>query len=904
MLNIFFTLIIYPLIQIIEFVFIFIEKIFKETGLSIIGVSAAVSVLCLPLYAVAERWQQVERDTQKKLKPKIDKIKSVFKGDEQYMLLSTYYRQNRYHPVYAMRSTFGLLIQIPFFIAAYSYLSQLEVLKNESFFFISDLGSPDGLLSIWSLKINVLPVTMTVINIIAGAVYLRGFALKDKVQLYGMAAIFFVLLYNSPSGLVLYWTLNNVFSLIKNCLQKTKYSKKILYYAVFILVAGFDIYIFFFHGGLFIKRLLVAVLCTIFLIIMALGKYTKRIYKYTIATIDFRTTVLWQTRTFIAAVATLFLLTGLVIPGSLIASSVEEFAFIEPYRSPFPFIGTTLLQGAGFFLFWCPVIYFFFSKKIKTALAAFFALLSIAALINTFAFPGDYGFLTPTLKFSNTSAFNAERVIALVNVIVLMGGMAICAVLLLSKRTRIFHSIQAIIIISLLALGIGNLVQINTKFSEFAAMKAEYPQNSTPNPVYRLSKNGKNVIVIMLDRAISGYVPYILDERPDLRASFSGFTWYPNCVSLGGYTLVGAPALFGGYEYSPEEMQRRNTELLVKKYNEALLVLPKLFSENGFSITITDPPRANFKAEPDLSIYGAYPKVHAENLYGRFSAYWLRNHPDIQILSLSALLKNNLIRFAFFRVAPVFSRELLYDQGEWLVTTSFIIGNSEITRFALDNYSLLDVLPEITFVDDSETNTYTTLVNDLTHEPAFFQPPDYMPSNSITNKGPGPFAGEDHYHVNMAALLLLGKWFDYLKQTYVYDNTRIIIVSDHGWHINTALNDFILPNGTRFLGFNPILLVKDFHDTAQSEPSEFKTDYTFMSHADVPYLASKDITSAVNPFTGNSLFFDKSDGITISTAHTWEAPDPTKYTWNIHQDEWLHVHDNIFDPSNWEKVEK
>ena len=102
--DVLYTIIIYPIVQIIEFVFVFVEKVFKVTGLSIISVSAAVSVLCLPLYAVAEKWQQVERDTQKRLKPKVDKIKNVFRDDEQYMILSTYYRQNHYHPVYAMRT--------------------------------------------------------------------------------------------------------------------------------------------------------------------------------------------------------------------------------------------------------------------------------------------------------------------------------------------------------------------------------------------------------------------------------------------------------------------------------------------------------------------------------------------------------------------------------------------------------------------------------------------------------------------------------------------------------------------------------------------------------------------------------------------------------------------------------
>ncbi|WP_162505032.1 hypothetical protein, partial [Treponema endosymbiont of Eucomonympha sp.] len=87
MLNALYTVVIYPLTQIIEFVFVFSQKVFKETGWSVAAVSAAISVLCLPLYAVAERWQQTERGAQKRLKPKVDKIRAVFAGDERYMIL-------------------------------------------------------------------------------------------------------------------------------------------------------------------------------------------------------------------------------------------------------------------------------------------------------------------------------------------------------------------------------------------------------------------------------------------------------------------------------------------------------------------------------------------------------------------------------------------------------------------------------------------------------------------------------------------------------------------------------------------------------------------------------------------------------------------------------------------------
>src|SRR5574344_45732 len=194
-----YTILIYPLYLIIEFFYMVFYHIFENPGICLICVSLFVSTICLPLYAVAEHWQQVERDTEKKLDGGVKRIKSVFKGDEQYMILSTYYRENHYQPIYALRSSIGLLIQIPFFIAAYLFLSHLELLSNTSFLFIKDLAHPDSLFKIGNFSVNILPILMTVINCIAGAIYTKGFKLKEKIQIYAMAIVFLILLYDSPS---------------------------------------------------------------------------------------------------------------------------------------------------------------------------------------------------------------------------------------------------------------------------------------------------------------------------------------------------------------------------------------------------------------------------------------------------------------------------------------------------------------------------------------------------------------------------------------------------------------------------------------------------------------------------------------------------------------------------------
>jgi len=171
MINFLYYIIIFPIEQIIEIVYTLIYKIFEIPGVSVIGVSFAVTFLSLPLYIIAEKWQETERQTINKLKPKTDKIKQVFRGDEQYMILSTYYRQNSYHPIYSLRNSFNMLIQIPFFIAAYGFLSNFSALRGASFLFIADLGKPDALFGIGGFSINALPVLMTAINCVSGAIY-------------------------------------------------------------------------------------------------------------------------------------------------------------------------------------------------------------------------------------------------------------------------------------------------------------------------------------------------------------------------------------------------------------------------------------------------------------------------------------------------------------------------------------------------------------------------------------------------------------------------------------------------------------------------------------------------------------------------------------------------------------
>jgi YidC/Oxa1 family membrane protein insertase len=871
-----------------------VYRIFNNKAFAILGVSAVVTACTMPLYFIAEKWQKIERELQAKLKTKVKKIKSVFKGDEQYMVLSAYYRQNHYHPIYSLRSSLGLFIQVPFFIAAYSYLSNLEFIRGVSFVFIRDLGAPDRLLSIGGFYLNLLPVVMTVINCISGAVYTKGFDIREKAQVYGMAVIFLVLLYNSPSGLVLYWTMNNIFSFLKNILSKTKHGPKIVY--GFLCLCAVFIDIRFIPLGFSPKRLFVAGFCSLIFFLPLFIKFFKFCAKKFSTFIQPEQSPLSGDKTFILSVFILFVLCGLVIPGSMIASSVQEFSFLDSYTTPLPFLYTIFVQTMGFFLFWPLCIYFLFPKKIKYALTLIISLLSVTALINTFIFPGDYGFLTTTFRFSNPDTFESKYKIIILSGLATIGLLCGFVYLLLTRRKFIFYSFQLIILTALVFLGVYNVFKINSDFKNFENQRQLSGTSAgdfgKPEPVYHFSRNGKNVIVIMLDAAISGYVPYIFNEKPELLKYFSGFTYYPNCVSLGTHTRIGAPVLFGGYEYEPRFIQK-DRSYAMEKHNETLLMMPRIFLNAGYRITVTDPSFANYSWKPDLSVFAPYPEIDARNILGNYTGMWLRSHPELKIVSVPELLQELLIRFSFLKISPPAIRIFIYDKGEWLKLQKDF--SNQLSLNTLDSYTTLDYSSLLTDISDGVDNTYTVIVNELTHDAAIFQYPDYVPKMDITDVTGDdmPFTREKKYHALMASFLLLGKWFEFLQEQGVYDNSRIVIASDHGAPVNSEYSgNILLPNNNRLSSYHALLMVKDF-----KSDGELSEDTAFMTHGDVPSITMKDlIDNPKNPFSNTPVTTDKENGVIITTASALQ--------YKIADDQWLFVHDNIFDPNNWEKAEK
>ncbi|MBQ7049179.1 MAG: hypothetical protein IJN87_01005, partial [Firmicutes bacterium] len=151
-----------------------------------------------------------------------------------------------------------------------------------------------------------------------------------------------------------------------------------------------------------------------------------------------------------------------------------------------------------------------------------------------------------------------------------------------------------------------------------------------------------------------------------------------------------------------------------------------------------------------------------------------------------------------------------------------------------------------------------------------------------------------HYHANMAALIQLGEWFDFLRENDVYDNTRIIVVSDHGRDLAVFDTDYKDPLYD-IEYYQSLLMVKDFNAKG------FTTSEDFMTNADVPTLTLEDLVeNPVNPYTGNDISSD------------YKTENSKQYVimseeWNISKNDgkqflksrWASVSGDVRDKANW-----
>ena len=889
--SILYQLLLSPLTLILEAVFAAAFYALGSCGAAIFPLSLVVNLLLLPFYNRADAIQAEEREREKKMESFVTHIKKTFKGDERYMMLQAFYKENNYKPIYALRSSIALILEVPFFIAAYNFLSNLPALRGTSFLFLKDLGQPDALFSISGFSINVLPIAMTLINVVSSEIYTKGLKFKDKITLHGMALIFLVLLYNSPSGLVLYWTLNNVFSLIKNIVNARSDKRRAT--GIAFSITGLLIIVF----GLFFKgpdrsKLIIFIVGALFQLPLLLRSSGSKKKADSNEKAD--------NKLFIYGALFLSIFLGALIPSFVISSSPSEFVLMTAVHSPVRYIIYALLTAAGAFVIWGSLFYYLAGTKNKKRATIAIWCFAIIGTVNFLVFGKSESILSSDLQFDTGLSHAAST--KYLNLLLTVAIIAV-TVFFFKKIQSVIRFLAPVVLIAATAISGYNIYKISSDMPEICRVL----ENTTQElPEIPLSRDGENVVVIMVDRAIASYIPYMFQERPELKEQFSGFTWYPNTLSFGMRTVIAAPALFGGYDYTPAAINARSDVSLRQKHDESLLTMPILFSEAGYDVTVFDPPFAGYSAIPDLSIYDQYPSIKAYNT--ELGLFRDSDESDSEIMST---WKRNFFCYSLMKASPMAFQSIIYTDGTYFApdnsrlsmmtlgddTAHYVISPAYMNLFR-DSYEALHALPSLTKVDESSDKHFFLLQNGTAHNVMPIQEPEYAPQyevdntefdkthtdrftyNGVTMNMEGKTKYKmTHYQCNMAAWLQLGNWLDYLKEIGVYDNTRIVIVSDHGWPLGN-FEDMLFLDGANgnaeynpedAMAYNPVLFVKDFGATG-----EFVIDETFMTNADTPYLAMNGlIDDPVNPFTGNPMFRpeEKDKKMYIMYTDKWELTD-------------------------------
>ena len=563
MLNTLYSIIIFPLYAFFELIFNFLVT---HSTLGIIGIiffiSLIVNILCAPLYVRADILQNEEDNLQKKMKWRVDSIKKNFKGDEKYLLLSAYYRENNYNPIMALRNYYSLLLQIPIFIAAFLFFSQLDILRFFPANTINfDVTKPDALIKIGSITINALPIIMTIFNCIAALIYSSKHKYANKAELWLIPILFLALLYNQPAILLIYWTFNNFLSMLKNiflCYFKDNINTKIY----FGLISICTIYFIFISS----TSLLVSISIILLLLVLILAK--SKILHFLNNIFDDNATPVFLLFSFCLAI-----FIGLYIPSCTLSGSPLDLPPVKPFNNTIPFLLNSFMQSIGIFIFWGGILYLFASKNVKKILSFILIFLFTWTLLNFITIDYPKSVLNPDCTFIVTTGSSALNVFHQFFNLILFFIISCIIVFFIRKSKKLFIQFTCLIGLVLICFSTLNVFNIIKTFhinNQNIAEKSQYLEKEL-----HLSKDKNNVMIIVLDRAISSYIPVIFKEMPNLKKSYQGFTFYPNTISYAGSTIYSITSMLGGYEYTPDKWFYYYTHnKLDEKYKESQFVLP------------------------------------------------------------------------------------------------------------------------------------------------------------------------------------------------------------------------------------------------------------------------------------------------------------------------------------------
>lgn len=207
--------------------------IIPNYGVGIIILTIILRLILMPLTISSQRSMAAMAS----LQPKIQALQEKYKNEPGKLNeeIAKIYQKERINP---LGGCLPLLLQLPLFFAFYGLLNSHFELRGAMFIpgWISDLSLPDSILSFGDFRVPI--VNWNHLRLLPIIMLISQFAMswvtpsqgttgaQTKIFSIGLPIFFFFLLYEFPSGLVLYWTVTNILSAASQYYFNTHLKKK------------------------------------------------------------------------------------------------------------------------------------------------------------------------------------------------------------------------------------------------------------------------------------------------------------------------------------------------------------------------------------------------------------------------------------------------------------------------------------------------------------------------------------------------------------------------------------------------------------------------------------------------------------------------------------------------------
>jgi hypothetical protein len=384
-----------------------------------------------------------------------------------------------------------------------------------------------------------------------------------------------------------------------------------------------------------------------------------------------------------------------------------------------------------------------------------------------------------------------------------IAALVLCAGLLCRIPAKITHVPSIFFMTVFLGSTIESVMKIESHLEEqqIIAQQSIANENKDQEKIFRFSKNGQNIILFIADAA-AGYLLPSLFEDAKLKENFSGFTYYKNAVAVGSFTMSNAAAMIGGHDYTPEAINADQSKTLFEHLAEAYNWLAFTLQTNDYETTFITPKWLkcddfNLKLSCHESIFDLVEEFDIESNEKESNDY----------LTISV--------FTIFKMLPVSIRPIFYVSDTF---KNALEGESQLL-IALKNqyphYLFIEQLSKLSEVVEGP-NQFIHLWSTLLISPFSLQ--EYC--KPITEADSDLYSMHAREISTRCMLNAFSNWLVWMKDQQVFDNTKIIIVADHGAH------DY----GKNWVkgAVNPMLMIKDFEQN-----DELQTSTTLIQNSDI-----------------------------------------------------------------------